>query len=114
MSWTPAEAERLELIVEMPEVPIEVEALMRGVTSQFERYARLSRSIAPEAFMLAMSGSLTVVATHIAGARHFRIPWWYGLLFPLGLTAASMLAVNGVLKRARGVISWKGRVYRVP
>jgi ATP-dependent Lon protease len=35
--------------------PLEIEALMRGVTSQFERYARLSRSIAPEAFMLAMS-----------------------------------------------------------
>ncbi len=35
--------------------PLEVEALMRGVTSQFERYARLSRSIPPEAFMLVMS-----------------------------------------------------------
>ena len=35
--------------------PLEIEALMRGVTSQFERYARLSRSIAPEAFMLVMS-----------------------------------------------------------
>src|SRR5262249_93593 len=35
--------------------PLEIEALMRGVTSQFERFARLSRSIAPEAFMLAMS-----------------------------------------------------------
>jgi ATP-dependent Lon protease len=50
--------------------PLEVEALMRGVTSQFERYARLSRSIAPEAFMLAMSaeepGRLAdLVAQHV-------------------------------------------------
>ena len=41
--------------VDPKDKPLEVEALMRGVTSQFERFARLSRSIAPEAFMLAMS-----------------------------------------------------------
>jgi ATP-dependent Lon protease len=41
--------------IDAKDKPLEVEALMRGVTSQFERYARLSRSIAPEAFMLAMS-----------------------------------------------------------
>jgi ATP-dependent Lon protease len=41
--------------VDPKDKPLEIEALMRGVTSQFERFARLSRSIAPEAFMLAMS-----------------------------------------------------------
>ena len=34
------------------------------------------------AVALAMAGSLTIIGTYIAGARHFRIPWWYGLLFP--------------------------------
>jgi ATP-dependent Lon protease len=61
---------RITLRADPKDKPLEVEALMRGVTSQFERYARLSRSIAPEAFMLAMSaeepGRLSdLVAQHI-------------------------------------------------
>ncbi len=46
---------RIEVRPDPTDKPLEVEALMRGVTSQFERYARLSRSIPPEAFMLVMS-----------------------------------------------------------
>ncbi len=46
---------RIELRPDPKDKPLEIEALMRGVTSQFERYARLSRSIPPEAFMLVMS-----------------------------------------------------------
>ncbi len=46
---------RIEQRPDPTEKPLEIEALMRGVTSQFERYARLSRSIPPEAFMLVMS-----------------------------------------------------------
>ena len=46
---------RVEPHVDPKEKSLEIEALMRGVTSQFERYARLSRSIPPEAFMLVMS-----------------------------------------------------------
>jgi ATP-dependent Lon protease len=46
---------RIEPRVDPKEKSLEIEALMRGVTSQFERYARLSRSIPPEAFMLVMS-----------------------------------------------------------
>ncbi len=46
---------RIEPRVDSTEKSLEIEALMRGVTSQFERYARLSRSIPPEAFMLVMS-----------------------------------------------------------
>jgi chlorobactene glucosyltransferase len=82
-----------------------------GVALAAPPVATLPASVA---FMVAMSGSLTVMATQIAGAYHFRIPWWYGLFFPLGFTAASMLAVNGVLMRARGRVAWKGRVYSVP
>ncbi len=46
---------RIELRPDSKDKPLEVEALMRGVSSQFERFARLSRSIPPEAFMLVMS-----------------------------------------------------------
>ncbi len=46
---------RIELRPDPKDKPLEIEALMRGVSSQFERYSRLSRSIPPEAFMLVMS-----------------------------------------------------------
>jgi ATP-dependent Lon protease len=46
---------RAETRPDSTEKPLEIEALMRGVSSQFERYARLSRSVPPEAFMLVMS-----------------------------------------------------------
>jgi len=52
---TPFFQVRVETRPDSTEKPLEIEALMRGVTSQFERYARLSRSIPPEAFMLVMS-----------------------------------------------------------
>jgi ATP-dependent Lon protease len=58
-------------VVEDPtERTLEIEALMRGVTSQFERYARLSRSVAPEAYMAVMNaeepGKLAdLVAQHL-------------------------------------------------
>ncbi len=58
-------------VVEDPtEKTLEIEALMRGVTSQFERYARLSRTVAPEAYMAVMNteepGKLAdLVAQHL-------------------------------------------------
>ncbi|MCS7236222.1 MAG: endopeptidase La [Armatimonadota bacterium] len=58
-------------VVEDPtERTLEIEALMRGVTSQFERYARLSRTVAPEAYMAVMNaeepGKLAdLVAQHL-------------------------------------------------
>ena len=47
-------------------------------------------------------------------ARHFRIPPWYGLLFPLGYTLAAGVALYAVLCHARGAVVWKGRVYAPP
>jgi ATP-dependent Lon protease len=59
------------ILVEDPEdKPVELEALMRGVTTQFERFARLSRSVAPEAFMTVMGAEAPgrfadLVAQHV-------------------------------------------------
>lgn len=58
----------------------------------------------------ALAGSTAALGLHIAGARHFRIPLWYGFLFPLGYTAGAALAVDSVLRRWRGRVVWKGRV----
>ena len=66
---------------------------------------------APLALALAMLGSASVLGLHIAGAVHFRIPWWYGLLFPLGYTAGALMALDSVRWRLTGRVHWKGRVY---
>lgn len=66
---------------------------------------------APLALALAALGSAAVVGLHVGGAVHFRIPWWYGLLFPLGYTAGGIMALDSVRWRMRRRVHWKGRVY---
>jgi chlorobactene glucosyltransferase len=63
------------------------------------------------ALVLALLGSAAAFALHIAAARHFRIPLYYGLLFPLGYTVGAVMAVDSVRRRVRGRVSWKGRIY---
>lgn len=68
--------------------------------------------LAMAALAVAVAASLAMVALHIAAARHFAIPLWYGLLFPLGYTLAAMLAAEGIAARRQGRVAWKGRLYR--
>lgn len=63
------------------------------------------------ALALASLGSAAVVGLHVGGAVHFRIPWWYGLLFPLGYTAGAVMALDSVRWRITRRVHWKGRVY---
>jgi chlorobactene glucosyltransferase len=63
------------------------------------------------ALALAALGSAAVVGLHVGGAVHFRIPWWYGLLFPLGYTAGAVMALDSVRWRLTRRVHWKGRVY---
>jgi len=63
------------------------------------------------ALVPAVLGSAAVIALHIAGALHFGIPLWFGLLFPLGYTAGACIALDSVRRRFRGGVSWKGRIY---
>ena len=66
---------------------------------------------APLALTLATLGSAALFGLHIGGAAHFRIPWWYGLIFPLGYTAGAVMALDSVRWRMRRRVHWKGRVY---
>jgi len=66
---------------------------------------------APLALALATLGSAAGVGLHVGGAVHFRIPWWYGLLFPLGYTAGAVMALDSVRWRMTRRVHWKGRVY---
>lgn len=59
----------------------------------------------------ALLGSAAVVGLHVAGAAHFRIPAWYGLIFPVGYTAGAIIALDSLRWRLTGSVRWKGRVY---
>jgi chlorobactene glucosyltransferase len=66
---------------------------------------------APLALALAALGSAALFGLHVGGAAHFRIPWWYGILFPLGYTAGAVMALDSVRWRITRRVHWKGRVY---
>jgi chlorobactene glucosyltransferase len=68
----------------------------------------------PDAWMALIPASLASAAAfglHIAAARHFRIPFYYGLLFPLGYTIGGVMALDSVRRRMSGRVTWKGRIY---
>jgi chlorobactene glucosyltransferase len=66
---------------------------------------------AAAALMVALLASAAAFGLHIAAALHFRIPFYYGLLFPLGYTAGALMALDSIRRRLRGRVSWKGRIY---
>lgn len=74
----------------------------------------LARGTAPAVagFALALLGSLALLGTHIGAARYFRIPFGYGLLFPLAYTLGAGIALYTVVQLGRRQVRWKGRVYR--
>ena len=63
------------------------------------------------ALILALAGSGAAIGLHIAAMVHFRVPFWYGLLFPLGYTVGALLALDSVRRRLSGRMSWRGRIY---
>ncbi|HEX5509115.1 MAG TPA: glycosyltransferase family 2 protein [Pseudolabrys sp.] len=63
------------------------------------------------ALIPALLASTSIVGLHIAGTFYFRIPFWYGFLFPLGYSAGALIAIDSIRKRLRGRVSWKGRTY---
>ena len=63
------------------------------------------------ALLLALAASGVALGLHIRASFHFRIPFWYGLVFPLSYTIAAILAVDSVRRRLSGSVVWKGRTY---
>lgn len=70
--------------------------------------------LAGMSFGLAALGSAALFATHMAESRYFRIPLWYGLLFPLGLTMIGAIIINSIRSHWRNNIVWKNRLYPEP
>jgi chlorobactene glucosyltransferase len=63
------------------------------------------------ALLPALLGCGAAFGLHLAGALHFGIPWWYGLVFPLGYTAGALIALDSVRRRMFHRVEWKGRRY---
>jgi chlorobactene glucosyltransferase len=55
--------------------------------------------------------SVAVLGLHLAGAAHFGVPLWYGLLFPFGYSVGALIAFDSIRWRLVGRVRWKGRVY---
>ena len=62
-------------------------------------------------FILTSVGSLTLLSTNIGQTVYFRIPFWYGLLFPIGYSMVAAIAARGVWGQSAGNVNWKDRVY---
>ena len=58
-----------------------------------------------------LPASASAIGLHLAGARYFRIPFWYGLLFPFAYAVGAGIAFDSVRRRFTGRVRWKGRVY---
>jgi len=63
------------------------------------------------ALLLALAGSGAALGLHVAATFYFRIPFWYGLVFPLGYTVGALMAIDSVRRRLSGRVIWKGRIY---
>jgi chlorobactene glucosyltransferase len=63
------------------------------------------------ALLVALAGSGAAIGLHVAAAFYFRIPFWYGLVFPLGYTVGALMAFDSVRRRLSGRVTWKGRIY---
>src|SRR5262249_43327661 len=73
--------------------------LLVGWASLFRRVVIGLDAAEPEparylALFIASLPSIAVYATQIALSRHFHIPGWYGLLFPLSCSIAALIVVN--------------------
>jgi chlorobactene glucosyltransferase len=66
------------------------------------------------AAVAAVLASTALLSLHIAGARHFKIPLWYGLLFPLGYSVVAAIALDSAFRRRFGTVAWKDRSYVSP
>ena len=63
------------------------------------------------ALLPALLGFAAAFGLHIAGASYFRVPFWYGFLFPLGYAAGAAMALDSIRRRLAGRVIWKGRTY---
>ncbi len=74
-------------------------------------WLRQGMANAGAATLLTGLASLSLLFTHIAGARYFGVPAFYGLFFPLGYSMIGAIVFNSIRMYRRGTVRWKGRRY---
>jgi len=84
-------------------------ALLIPIADATACYAGTPRSCL--AIVVALPASVAAFGLHMAGAAFFRIPLWYGVLFPLGYTAGALIGLDSIRRRLSGRVQWKGRIY---
>ena len=73
--------------------------------------AQSGGAVAIAALVCATAGSLALFGTHVGAARYFKIPFWYGLLFPAGYVAGAGVLAFAAWQGSHGQTRWKGRLY---
>jgi chlorobactene glucosyltransferase len=68
-------------------------------------------AVAIASLCCAAAGSLALLGTHMGAARYFRIPWAYGLIFPLQYMLGAGVLGYAAWQRTHRQTRWKGRVY---
>jgi chlorobactene glucosyltransferase len=63
------------------------------------------------AAVLSSLASAAAFAFHIAGARYFQVPLFYGFLFPIGYSVGALIAFDSLRWRLTHRVRWKDRVY---
>jgi chlorobactene glucosyltransferase len=63
------------------------------------------------AALISSLASAAAFAFHIAGAKYFQIPLFYGLLFPIGYSVGALIAFDSLRWHLTHRVRWKDRVY---
>lgn len=62
---------------------------------------------------LAIGGVLLSACIYGASARMAGLPFWYGMLYPIGISLGVAVLLYSLRWYLRGEVYWKGRAYRV-
>ncbi|HEX5244912.1 MAG TPA: glycosyltransferase [Tepidisphaeraceae bacterium] len=85
-------------------------SLLLPIASVVTLAERGANAITIGAAACGFAGSLALLGTHLGAARYFKIPMWYGALFPLGYLMGAGIAIHAAVSRMRNTLVWKGRV----
>jgi chlorobactene glucosyltransferase len=63
-------------------------------------------------FVLALFGAAVMLGASVMEAYYFKIPAWYGLMFPIAAMMVAAITCNSVRLQVNGAVVWKGRTYK--
>lgn len=87
-------------------------AILIGWWPIFVIFWQLSHA-SPDSIVLATlaPGIIAMLTLHIWLSKYFRIPAYYGIIFPVGYALGAGILVNGIWQRKFPGVTWRGRQY---